>query len=117
MNTSNEDSLCKYCGNLKKFDWPGNVSDSAFARAFHFMSSCYGHFTEGVKFAYRWIFIGGGSAINGATPSSFLFNLLIKTGSETHYFERIPVIEALTLTPFIFKQALQLRSDIFKVRS
>ena len=31
----------------------------------------YGHFTEGVNFAYWWSFIGGGSAINGATPSSF----------------------------------------------
>ena len=31
----------------------------------------YGHFTEGVDFAYWWSFSGGGSAINGATPSSF----------------------------------------------
>ena len=27
---------------------------------------------EGVDFAYWWSFNGGGSAINGATPSSFL---------------------------------------------
>ena len=30
-----------------------------------------GHFTEGVDFAYWWSFSGGGSANNGATPSSF----------------------------------------------
>ena len=30
----------------------------------------YNDFTEWVDFAYRWSFIGGGSAINGATPSS-----------------------------------------------
>ena len=30
----------------------------------------YGHFTEGVDFAYWWSFGGGGSAINEATPSS-----------------------------------------------
>ena len=29
----------------------------------------YGHFSEGVDFAYWWSFISGGSAINGATPS------------------------------------------------
>ena len=31
--------------------------------------------TEGVDLAYWWIFIGGGSAINGATPSSFMIGL------------------------------------------
>ena len=31
----------------------------------------YAHFTAVVDFAYWWSFIGGGSAINGATPSSF----------------------------------------------
>ena len=30
----------------------------------------YGYFTEGVDFAYWWSISGGGSAINGATPSS-----------------------------------------------
>ena len=32
----------------------------------------YGHFTEGVDFAYWWSFSGEGSAINGATPSSLI---------------------------------------------
>ena len=31
----------------------------------------YSYFTEGVNFAYCWSFSGGGSVINGATPSSF----------------------------------------------
>ena len=31
----------------------------------------YGQFTEGVDFASWWSFSGGGSAINGATPSNF----------------------------------------------
>ena len=31
----------------------------------------YSDFVEWVDFAYWWIFSGGGSAMNGATPSSF----------------------------------------------
>ena len=31
----------------------------------------YGNFAEWVDFAYWWSFSGGGSAINGATQSSF----------------------------------------------
>ena len=35
----------------------------------HWFKSC-GGFAEWVNFAYWWSFIGGGSAINGGTPSS-----------------------------------------------
>ena len=36
----------------------------------------YGDFAEWVDFAYWWSFSGGGSAINGATPSSLLADLI-----------------------------------------
>ena len=32
----------------------------------------YGDFAEWADFAYWWSFSGGGSAINGATPSSLM---------------------------------------------
>ena len=43
--------------------WMASKSDQWF--------KSYGYFTEGVDFSYWWSFSGGGSAINGATPSSF----------------------------------------------
>ena len=37
----------------------------------HYWFKSYGNFSEWADFAYWWSFSGGGSAINGATPSSF----------------------------------------------
>ena len=47
------------------------VSKSQRASKSHNWFKSYGEFEEWVDFAYRWSFIGGGSAINGANPSSF----------------------------------------------
>ena len=47
-----------------------NVSKSQRASKSPQWFKSYGHFTEGVDFAYWWSFSGGGSAINRATPSS-----------------------------------------------
>ena len=50
------------------------VGNSKSQRAFksHYWFKSYSDFSELVDFAYWWSFIGGGSAINGATPSSLL---------------------------------------------
>ena len=54
------------------------VGDGAFSHKIDYIASkshhwfkSYGNFAEWVDFAYWWSFSGGGSAINGATPSSF----------------------------------------------
>ena len=53
-----------------------DLGDSKFRRAskLQYWFKSYGSFAELVDFAYLWSFIGGGSAINGATPSSFHCN-------------------------------------------
>ena len=45
--------------------------DSKYQRVskLHYLFKSYGNFAEWVDLAYWWIFSGGGSAINGATPS------------------------------------------------
>ena len=58
-----------------KIDWFFNIfgdSKSRRASKLHYLFRSYGDFAEWVDFAYWWSFSGGGSAINGATPSSFL---------------------------------------------
>ena len=44
------------------------------ASKLHYWSKSYGDFAECVDFAFWWS--GGGSAINGATPSSFRSSFL-----------------------------------------
>ena len=51
------------------------LSKSWRASKSHQWFKSYSHFTEGVDFAYWWSFSGGGSAINGATPSSFIYTI------------------------------------------
>ena len=46
-------------------------SKSQKASKSHYWFKSYGNFAELVDFAYWWSFSGGGSAISGATPSSF----------------------------------------------
>ena len=48
------------------------LGDSKSRRAYksHYWFKSYGDFAEWLDFAYWWSFSGGGSAINGATPSS-----------------------------------------------
>ena len=50
------------------------IGDSKSQRAskLHYWFKRYGDFTEWVDFALGWSFSSGGSAINGATPSSFI---------------------------------------------
>ena len=63
-----------------------------------------GHFTVEVDFAYWWSFIGGGSAINGATPSSFHF--LPKCNLQEHIFL------VVYFGPLIFKDQVTLGPHI-----
>ena len=51
--------------------WSKDLSKSQRASKSDQCFKSYGHFTEGVDFACWCNFSGGGSAINGATPSSF----------------------------------------------
>ena len=55
----------KFLGHLK----------SQRASKLHFWFKSYGDFVEWVDFAYLWSFVGGGSAINESTPSSFCIYL------------------------------------------
>ena len=49
------------------------VGDGAFSHKIdYYWSKSYGNFAELMDFAYWWSFSGGWSAINGATPSSFM---------------------------------------------
>ena len=55
----------------------------------HYWFKSYGNFFEWMDFAYWWSFIGGGSAINSATPSSFLEDPLKKVLAQILKFSNI----------------------------
>ena len=63
------------------------VEDGAFSHKIDYVTTTkfefltfksYGGFAEWVDFAYWWSFSRGGSAINGATPSSFNVSSRVK---------------------------------------
>ena len=53
--------------------------ESRRASKLHYWFKSYGDFAEWVDFAYWWSFSGGGSAINGATPSSLFTCIRVKS--------------------------------------
>ena len=57
-------------------------------------------FIEGVDFAYWWSFSGGGSAINGATPSSLIYFILDEDG--ILYFPCLTMFSFVPNGPTIF---------------